>query len=214
MKQILVGAVLGAALALLPSGSEAQVFGQYTPADVLQLNGRMSGFYANISQNVVGALAQLRLSFASNTDFGFQGGLSRVDLAGGRQRGTVSFGADFRIGARHQGEGSPVDLAAGAAIGVESGDHYNVLTLGPSAVVSHVFPLTSNSTLVPYGSLMLAITNYDVPGDNEAEFTVPLRLGAELRPMAGLRIPLELQLRLGDKLNDHVTFSAGVNLPF
>src|SRR5258705_6644118 len=54
----------------------AQVPGQFTGAEILPVNAHMYGGYLVASNNVVGGLAQLRLSFYPGVDFGFQGGLA------------------------------------------------------------------------------------------------------------------------------------------
>ncbi len=212
MKQLLVAAVLAAGL-LPATASRAQVFGQFTPAEILPVNTRVFGAYLDFSENTLGALGQLRLSFYPNIDFGFQGGLTRVDL-GPTTKTTVQLGGDLRFGAGKVAQGMPVDLAIGAAIGVDTGDNYSILTLGPEAVASRSFGFTPNAAVVPYAGAMLSFASVDIGSVNETDFSVPLRLGAELRALPGLRIAGEVQLRLGDKFNDHTGFSAGVNLPF
>jgi hypothetical protein len=62
--------------------------------------------------------------------------------------------------------------------------------------------------------MMLSFASQDVGSSSQTDFSVPVRLGAELRPAPGLRISAELQLRIGDDFNDHSSFAAGVNLPF
>jgi hypothetical protein len=191
----------------------AQVFGQYTPADVLAVNAREFGAYVDFSENTAGLMAQLRLSFYPNVDFGFQGGLSRLDL-GGSTKTTLRLGSDLRIGVAKAGDGLPVDVAAGGAIGVETTDNYTSIRLGPSAVASRTFPLSGGSAIVPYAGAMLCFANMSAHGDSETDFSVPLRLGGELRAIPGVRITAELQLRLGDDFDDDTAFTAGVNLPF
>jgi len=212
VKKLLFAVWLAAGLAPALT-AHAQAFGQYTPAEILPVNTRVAGAYVDFSESALGALAQLRLSFYPNIDFGFQGGLTRLDL-GPTTKTTVRLGADVRFGVAKASASRPLDIAAGGAIGVETGDDYSILTLGPSAVASRTFTFSQNSAIVPYAGVMLAFASVDVGDGNQTDFSVPLRLGAELRAMPGLRIAAELQLRLGDEFNDHVGFSAGVNLPF
>ena len=194
-----------------PAG--AQVFGQYTPADVLAVNGRQFGAYVDFSENTTGLLAQLRLSFYPNVDFGFQGGLSRLDM-GGSTKTTLRLGSDVRVGVVRAGERFPVDVAAGGAIGVETSDNYTSIRLGPSAVASRSFALSGDAAIVPYAGAMLCFANLSSHGESETDFSLPLRVGGELRAIPGVRITAELQLRLGDDFDDDVAFAAGVNLPF
>ena len=212
MKKLLATVALAAAL--LPAvPARAQVFGQYVPADILPVNTRTFGAYVDFSENVVGALAQLRLSFYPNIDFGFQGGLSRLDT-GPSTKTTVRLGGDLRFGAGTVAKGMPVDLAVGAAIGVQTGDDYTILSLGPEAVASRSFGFTPSASVVPYAGAMLMFSSVDIATVNNTDFSVPLRLGAELRAIPGVRLTGEIQLRLGDDFNDHTGFSLGANLPF
>ncbi len=210
MKKLVLLTLLVASLA---PAAHAQVFGQYTPAEILPVNARLGGAYVNFSQDVVGALGQLRLSFYPNMDFGFQGGLSRIDLVGGSKT-TLRLGVDGRFGVAKATTGRPVDIAVGAGIGVETSDDYSVLRLGPSIVASHTFPLSGSSSFVPYAGAMLSFANWDVAGMSDNDFSTPLRLGAELRAIPGVRITAEFQLRLGDDFDDRSVFSAGANFPF
>jgi hypothetical protein len=200
-------------LAGLAPAARAQVFGQFTPAEILPVNSRLGGAYLNVSQDVVGALGQLRLSFYPNVDFGFQGGLSRLDL-GSTTRTSVRLAADVRFGAMKAGEGVPVDVAVGGGLGVETSDHYSVFRIGPSAVASHSFPFSSKSSVVPYAGAMLCFTSENI-GDNSAtDFSLPVRLGAELRAIPGVHLTAEFQLRAGRDPENHTGFAVGANFPF
>ncbi len=212
MKRTLPLALLLASLVPAPA-TYAQVFGQYTPAEILPVNARTGGAYVNFSENVVGALGQLRLSFYPNVDFGFQGGLARLDLET-TTKTSLRLGADVRFGAAKAAAGHPVDIAVGGALGVETSDNYSVLKLGPSVVASHAFPFSGNSSIAPYAGAMLCFSSVDLGDESETDFSVPLRLGAELRAIPGAHITAELQLLLGDDFADRTAFSAGVNLPF
>jgi hypothetical protein len=212
VKKLTLLALAVAGLATAPA-AQAQVFGQYAPAEILPMNGRMAGAYVDFSENVVGALGQLRLSFYPNVDFGFQGGLTRLDL-GSTTKTTLRLGGDVRFGVMKVAAGHPVDVAVGAGLGVETGDNYSVLRLGPSAVASRSFAFSGTSSVAPYAGAMLCFSSVDIADRNETDFSLPLRLGAELRAIPGVRLTAELQLRIGDDFNDHTAFSGGVNLPF
>jgi hypothetical protein len=189
------------------------VFGQYTPAEILPVNARLGGAYVNFSRDVVGALGQLRLSFYPNVDFGFQGGLARLDL-GTTTKTSLRLGADVRFGVAKAAAGRPVDIAVGAGLGVETSDKYSVFKIGPSVVASHTFPFSSSSSVAPYAGTMLCFTSWDVDPKTGTDFSVPVRLGADLRAIPGVRITTEFQLRLGDAFDDRTAFSAGINFPF
>lgn len=208
-------AVLPCALALLaaPTHARAQSFGQYGGADPLPVNARLFGVYLDASDSVVGLLAQLRLSFYPGIDFGFQGGLARADEGAG-DRTTLRLGGDLKGIFSRAGEQSPFDLAVGGHLGVEVGDGYNVLRLGPNLVGSRLLPVGENGGFVPYGSLGLMFTRVSAGDADESDFSFPLRAGIEVRATPEFRFLAELQVNVGDDFNDDVGLAAGVNLPF
>jgi hypothetical protein len=214
VKRILFAAALSAAaiLAFAPAAG-AQVFGQFTGAEVLPVNGHETGAYLVASDNVLGLLGQLRLSFYPGVDFGFQGGLSRLQFAGG-DRTLVRLGSDFKIAVTRVSQGFPVDLALGGALGVESSDDYHVLTLMPQAVASHAYPMGQTMNVTPYLGAGISFRSLDASPTRENNFSIPLRLGADMRVMTGVRVTAELQLHLASSFGDNVGFLTGVNLPF
>jgi hypothetical protein len=210
VKKFLLLALFAASLAPAPA-ARAQVFGQYTPAEILPVNARLGGAYVNFSRDVLGALGQLRLSFYPNTDFGFQGGLARIDL-GTTSRTSLRLGTDVRFGVAKATAGRPVDIAVGVGLGVETSDQFSVFRIGPSAVASRTFP--GSSSVTPFVGTMLCFTSWDVSDETGTDFSVPVRLGAELRAIPGARITAEFQLRLGDVFDDRTAFSTGIHFPF
>ncbi|MGH7730343.1 MAG: hypothetical protein ACRENJ_03745 [Candidatus Eiseniibacteriota bacterium] len=212
MKSIL--AALVAVAALVPAGpARAQAFGQYTGATVVPVNGRMFGAYLNLSEHVVGGLAQLRLSFYPGLDFGFHGGLSRLDPGGiVSTRTTLRLGGDVRWQLPALTGSFPADLAVGASLGVETADRFKVVTLGPTAVASR--QLGDGGGVVPYGGLALLFSNRDAFGVEDSDISVPLRLGLEARLSPELRLIAEFQLFIADRYNDDVGFVTGLNMPF
>jgi hypothetical protein len=210
VKRLLLLALFVASLA---PAARAQVFGQYTPAEILPVNARLGGAYVNFSRDVVGALGQLRLSFFPNMDFGFQGGLARLDL-GPTSKTSLRLGTDLRFGVAKAAAGRPVDIAVGAGLGVETSDGYSVFKIGPSVVASHTFPFSGSSSVAPYVGAMLCFTSWDADPVTGTDFSMPVRLGAELRAIPGMRITAEFQLRLSDDFDDRTAFSTGINFPF
>jgi hypothetical protein len=210
VKKLLLLALFVASLA---PAARAQVFGQYTPAEILLVNARLGGAYVNFSKDVVGALGQLRLSFYPNVDFGFQGGLARLDL-GTTSKTSLRLGADVRFGVAKAAAGYPVDIAVGVGLGVETSDQYSVFKIGPSVVASRAFPFSGTSSVVPFVGTMLCFTSRDAGSETRTDFSVPVRLGAELRAIPGTRITAEFQLRLGDVFEDRTAFSTGIDFPF
>lgn len=214
MKRILVAAALiTAALPAFAPAAGAQVFGQFTGADVLPVNGHETGAYLVASDNVLGLLGQLRLSFYPGVDFGFQGGLSRLQY-GHSDRTLVRLGGDFKVATARASESFPVDLALGGALGIETSDNYHVLTLMPQAVASRSWPVGQTMSITPYAGTGLSFRNVDAGPTQENNFSIPLRLGADMRVMTGVRVTAELQLQVASSFGDNVGFLTGVNLPF
>jgi hypothetical protein len=108
---------------------------------------------------------------------------------------------------------SSYQISAGGALGVETGDNFSVLTLGPTAVVSRRFPVGSGA-ITPYGGLGLLFSNLDVLDQQDTDFSVQFRFGAEFELAPELKIVTEIQLRASDQVNDDFSIATGVNLPF
>ena len=211
MKRLVVLCLALSAMTAAPA--RAQVFGQFTTAETLPMNGHLFGGYLNASENTLGLLAQLRLSFYPQVDFGFQGGVNRVDFDDADVT-TLRLGADFKVQVLRVPDGAGVDFSVGGALGVETGDDVNVLSLGPTAVVSYPFPMGTNGSIAPYAGLGLLFGNLDVPGAEKADFSVPFRFGSEFRFTPEMRLAVELQMRFEDEFSDTVGIVSGVNLPF
>lgn len=211
MKRNAVAALVAGALVwALPA--ESQVFGQFTGAEPLPVNGRLFGAYLQSSESVVGLLGQLRLSFYPNVDFGFQGGLSRIDQPGGDVT-TVRLGGDVKIGVMAPTDVRPYAISVGGSIGVEAGDDFSILTVVPSVVVSRTFQ-SDGTSMTPYARAGLSIARLDVGPLDDNEVSLPLRFGGDFRFGRQLGACVELQLQLADSFNDNVGLAAGVNIPF
>ena len=202
---------LGLVLAATPA--QAQVAGQYTAAPPLAAGSHLFGGYLDVSSNVVGLMAQLRLSFYPGVDFGFQGGPARVNMDGA-SRGIIRLGTDVKIAAHHAVPGAMFDLSIGGELGVENGDNYSLVSLGPDLVASTIVRSGSSGGFTPYAGLSLLFTNIDVGVRNETNFSVPLRLGAEFNATPAARIAVEVQLRIADNFRDSAGLNVGVNVPF
>jgi hypothetical protein len=214
VKHVLAAGLLVASLGVV-SPAESQVFGQFTGAAMTPVNGHVFGAYLSASNNVIGGLAQLRLSFYPDIDFAFAGGLTRFDRGTlGSNLTTLRLGADLRWHAVHRGPSSPVDVTAGGALAVETGDDFKVVTVGPNAMVSRPLGSGENGPIVPYAGLGLFFINRDAFGIQDTDLSIPLRLGLEARVATGFQIVAEMQLYVSDRYNDDVSFATGVNLPF
>jgi hypothetical protein len=205
--------MLFAGVLLSSSSAGAQSFGQFTAAPPIEMNGHMAGAYLESSSNVLGLLGQLRLSFYPGVDFGFQGGFARQDY-GTDSRTTLRLGTDFKYAVRNPSTADPYAISIGGALGVETGDHFNILSIGPTIVGSRA--LSGGRTLVvtPFVGAVAQFTRINVGDLDTTDFSIPLRLGANIHVNQQLDLVGELQFRIGDTFNDDVGFALGANFPF
>lgn len=209
VKRLALVLLFAAGAAFAPPAG-AQVYGQYTSAEIVPVNSHMFGGYVHASNDFLGLLAQLRLSFYPNVDFGFQGGLTRISLVGGDVT-SLRVGGDLKAQVAHSSAG---DIAIGGALGIETGDHLHVLTVGPTVVASRTFGTASGAGITPYGGLGMLFSNVEIGDRQFTDFSLPFRAGAEFRLAPEVRLCAELQLRVSDEVNDDFGFVTGVNLPF
>ncbi len=213
MKPIILSAWIAGVLAVCAAPARAQSLGQFGGAEVVPVNGQAFGAYVDASAHVVGVISQLRLSFYPKVDFGFQGGLDRLDYLD-VNRTVVRLGTDFKVLTAKAGPTFPVDLAFGAGLAVETGDNVSVLTVGPMGVVSRSFPAGAGGTIVPYGALGISYSSIDVPGRDDTGLQLPLKLGTEFRFAPELRFVVELQQKMGTSYSDKGSFAIGATFPF
>jgi opacity protein-like surface antigen len=214
VKKLLTGCCLAlAAVLATPAPSWCQVYGQFTGAQPLEVNTRLAGGYLTSSSNVFGLLAQLRLSFYPGIDFGFQGGFARQSFKGG-DRTTLRLGTDLKYEIIQPTEDAPYSVAVGGGLGVETGDHWNVFSVGPSAVASRTFAGNGQVQFTPFVGAGILFTNINVDPLNDTDISMPVRVGSELRLNPQISLTAELQLRLSDSFNDDVGVAVGINSPF
>ena len=213
MRRCIVIAAAVLALAGWSRPAAAQVFGQLAAAPPLPMNGHEFGGYVEFSENLLGFLGQLRLSFHPGVDFGVQGGLGRYDT-GSSDVTTARLGVDFKCLAASIEQGSPVDVSVGGAIGLETGDELSLLSLGPAVVASRPVSVAGEPRFVPYAGLSLLFWRADVGDADSNDFTAPLRVGTEIDMGPGLRASAELKLMLGDTFQDDVSFTVGIRTSF
>jgi hypothetical protein len=211
---LLLRIVMLGALALIPSAAGAQVFGQFTGGSILPMSRNAIGGYLELSANLIGVTGQVRSSFQPNTDFGFQGGVGIYDQGGGNLT-AVRLGADFRMLARQRDESFKMDLVFGAAIGVETGDDFNILRLGPSLIASRPLGGTpENPRFRPYIGFELLFNREQVDDTNRSGMTLPFHVGTEWQLAPGLKLDAELQARIGNMYGDEAAFSTGLTTTF
>ena len=208
MKRYLLAAALCASVAMPAS---AQIHGAFSEAHVVPVNGRLGGAYLQFDASSATLQGQLRLSFYPNLDFGFNGGLSRIDF-GSNTRTSVRLGGDFRGQVAVQNETFPLSVTLGGAIGVESADDFTILSVGPQLVVSRT--LDGTGRWIGYGGAGLLLSRFDISGVSDTDTSFPVRAGIEYRPNADLRILLEGQLGVSDVIRDDTSFTLGVLFPF
>ena len=202
-----------AALTLATSAAPArsQVHGAFSEATVVPVNARLGGAYLGFDKSSATLSGQLRLSFYPNLDFGFQGGLSRIDV-NNNTRTSVRLGGDFRGQLAKQGEAFPLSVALGGAIGVESADNFTILSVGPQLTVSRT--LGSTGRWIGYGNASLLISRFDVDNASNNDTSLPLRFGVEFHPNPDLRLLAEAQLAVSDEVRDDMAITFGVLFPF
>ena len=198
-------------LASVASPARAQVHGALSDGRVVPVNGRLGGAYLQFDKSSATLSGQLRLSFYPNLDFGFQGGLSRIDVDN-NTRTSIRLGGDFRGQVASQGASFPLDISLGGAIEVESADNFTILSVGPQTVLSR--HLDTSGKWVGYGGASLLLSRFDVGSTSDTDTSFPLRAGVEFLPNPDLRMLAEAQLAVSDELRDDFAITFGVLFPF
>jgi opacity protein-like surface antigen len=189
---------LAAALACAASPAFAQVYGILSDAKVVPVNGHLGAAYLQFDKSSATLMGQLRLSFYPNMDFGFIGGISRLDIEDDT-KSSVRLAPDFRGQIATQSANFPMSITLGAALAVESADGFSLLSIGPTAQASRVLDLISRS---------------EIDGKRNTDTSMPLRLGLQYAPNADIRILTEAQLAVSDEIRDDFSFTLGVLFPF
>ncbi len=209
VKRFLIITAVLLACAAPPAG--AQIHGALSEARVVPVNGRLGGAYLQFDKSSASLMGQLRLSFYPNLDFGFFGGLSRIDV-NHNTRTSVRLGGDFRGQVATQGPSFPLNVSLGGAIGVESADNFTILAVGPQVVFSRT--LDGAGKWLGYGGASLLLSRFDVGDSKDTDTSFPIRAGFEFRPNADLRILTEAQLAVSDAIRDDFAVTLGVLFPF
>lgn len=202
---------LAAALACAASPAPAQVYGILNDAKVVPVNGHLGAGYLQFDQSSASLMGQLRLSFYPNLDFGFLGGLSRLEIDNDT-KSSVRLATDFRGQIATQGPSFPLSITLGAALGVESADGYTLLSVGPTAAASRVLDQAGQWTAIGGASLLLSRS--EISGARNTDTSMPLRLGLQYAPNPDIRIMSEAQLAVSDEIRDDFSFTLGVLFPF
>ena len=211
MKRSLAAAALALALACAASPALAQVYGILNDAKVVPLNGHLGGGYLQFDKSSATLMGQLRLSLYPNMDFGFVGGLSRIDIENDNQT-SVRLATDFRGQITNQSADFPVSITLGAAIALESADGFSLLSVGPTAAASRVLDQANQWTATFGASLLLSRS--EINGDRNTDTSLPLRLGLQYAPNPDIRIMSEAQVGVSDEIRDDFSLMLGVLFPF
>ena len=213
MNRNTLSACVAGALLICACPAHSQSLGQFTGAAPLPLNGHSFGTYVDASSHEVGFVTQLRLSLYPDVDFGFQGGLKRLDYfdADGT---ALLLGTDFKVAALRMRSGFPLDVSFGAGLGVDTGDNLSILTMGPMVIASRGYAAGTTGTIEPYASLGMAYASINTTGQDDTGIQFPLRLGLEYRFAPDLRFAMELQQYYGTHYGDRGSFSLGTTFRF
>lgn len=210
MKRLLATA-LALALACVASPALAQIYGILNDAKVVPVNGHLGGGYLQFDKSSATLMGQLRLSLYPNMDFGFVGGLSRLDIENDTKT-SVRLATDFRGQITNQGANFPMSITLGAAIALESADGFSLLSVGPTAAASRVLDQANQWTATVGASLLLSRSEID--GLRNTDTSMPLRFALQYAPNSDLRILSEAQLAVSDAIRDDFSFTLGVLFPF
>jgi hypothetical protein len=213
VKRIALAASVAGALLVFACPAQSQSLGQFTGAAPLPMNSHVFGTYVDANSHEVGFVTMLRLSFYPDMDFGFQGGLKRLDYVDGSSN-ALRLGADFKVAAARTRSGFPVDLSYGAGLGVDTGDNLSVLTMGPMAIASRAYPMGNSGSIEPYASLGVAYASINTSGRDDTGIQWPFRLGAEYRFAPDLRFVMELREAYGTHFGDQSSWAIGTTFAF
>jgi opacity protein-like surface antigen len=209
LKRLLACAAVSFALAASPA--LAQVHGIFNDAKVVPVNGHLGGAYLQFDQSSASLMGQLRLSFFPNLDFGFLGGVSRLDI-NDDTKSSVRLATDFRGQIATQSANFPLNITLGAALGVETADGFTLLSVGPTAAVSR--ELDQAKQWEAYGGASILLSRSEIDGGRDTDTSLPLRFGLQYSPNPDIRILSEMQFAVSDAINDDFSFTLGVLFPF
>lgn len=196
-----------------PVVARAQTYGQFGNPRPVPVNEHVGGAYLQSSENVLAILTQLRMSFYPDVDFGFMGGIARQDF-GDDDITTLRLGADIKYEVMKGASERAPSVSIGGALGVETGDNFNILSLGPTVVLCWDLQSVGGGAITPYAGAGVLFSNINVDPADDSDMSFPLRFGADFRINPALVLNGELQFRLSDDFNDDFGFSVGVNAPF
>jgi hypothetical protein len=193
------------------SPAPAQVYGVLNDAKVVPVNGHLGGGYLQFDKSSATLIGQLRLSLYPNFDFGFLGGLSRLDIDNDT-KSSVRLATDFRGQIATQSANFPMSITLGAALGLESADGFSLLSVGPTAAASRVLDQANQWTATAGASLLMSRS--EISGERNTDTSMPLRLGLQYAPNPDIRILTEMQLAVSDEIRDDFSLTVGVMFPF
>ena len=213
MNRNTLSAWMAGAMLLCALPAHSQSLGQFGGAVTLPMNAHTFGTYVDATSHEVGFLAALRMSFYPNVDFGFQGGLKRLDY-NSPDGNALRLGTDIKLGGPRARNGFPVDLAFGAGLGVDTGDNLSTLTIGPNVIASRGYNAGGSTVIEPYAAFGIVYASVSTNDQDDTGTQFPLRLGAEFRFTPDMRFVMEYQHFEGTRMGDRDGFAIGATFPF
>ncbi len=192
-----------AGIVLAPTAAHAQVFGAWAPAVPYPTDSYHAGAFVLIGEPF-GLVGQLRTGIDQNWDVGVQLGFPDFDRGNSTVFG-VAGDVKYLILPEKSGE-FPLDMALDVAFGLQHVEDFNLVDFDFGAVASKTTTTSGGTTLIPYGSLMMAIghASIDLPpgvqGDaSDTDLDVNVRFGLDYPMTSDLEFLSELNVSSRDE---------------
>lgn len=208
-KWLVILVLAAVTVAMCPAGVQAAFLGQLTTARVLERGVQDISGFVGFFEHATLFLGQARRGLSSGIDGGLQFGL--IDPEGGDVG--LEIGGDLKFALIDAHPGDPFDLAVHARTAFFNYEKVSVFQLGGSLVMSHSYPLSSGSSLEPYGAVNLRLERISVDSDNSAKDVDYDDTSLEIGAVGGLKWDVsDLIDILGEfVLDDDIGFIFGVN---
>ena len=164
-KWLVIPVLAAVTAAICVGGAQAAFLGQLTTARVLERRVQDISGFVGFFEHATLFIGQARRGLSSDIDGGLQFGL--IDPEGGDVG--LAIGGDLKFALIDASPDDPFDLAVHARTAFFNYENVSVIQLGGSIVMSHPFPLSSGSSLEPYGAVNLRLERVSVDSDNSAK---------------------------------------------